>query len=57
MIIRNLSQLNEYLDSELSWRKKELTTLKFRLQQCRDHELGILTRAACACYTLIGRGS
>ena len=51
MIIRNLSQLNEYLDSELSWRKKELTTLKFRLQQCRDHELGILTRAAlCLLY-------
>ena len=51
MTIRSLNRLTEYLDDELSWRKKELTTLKFRLAKCRDHERGILTRAAlCLLY-------
>lgn len=51
MIIRSLTLLNEYLDNELSWRKKELTSLKFMLTKCRAHEEGILTRAAlCILY-------
>ena len=51
MIIRNLNCLTEHLDDQLSWRKKELTTLKFRLAKCRNHERGILTRAAlCLLY-------
>ena len=46
-----LVQFTEYLDGELAWRKKELTTLKFRLDRCRDHERGALTRAAlCLLY-------
>ena len=51
MKIRSLNCLNRYLDDELSWRKKELTTLKFMLTKCRAHEEGILTRAAlCILY-------
>ena len=51
MMIRSLTLLNEYLDNELSWRKKELTTLKFMLTKSRAHEEGILTRAAlCILY-------
>ena len=51
MMIRSLNHLTEHLDDELSWRKKELTTLRFRLAQCRDHERGLLTRAAlCLLY-------
>ena len=49
--MRDLNQLTEYLDDELAWRKKELTTLKFRLDRCRTHERGVLTRAAlCLLY-------
>lgn len=51
MIMRNLNQLAEYLDGELAWRKKELTTLKLRLDNSRAHERGVLTRAAlCLLY-------
>ena len=46
MKIRSLSRLSDYLDDELSWRKKELTTLKFMIAGCRVHEKNILTRAA-----------
>ena len=49
--MRNLNQLTEYLDGELAWRKKELTTLKFKLDRSRTHERGVLTRAAlCLLY-------
>lgn len=51
MKIRSLNHLSEYLDDEMSWRKRELTTLKFKLARCRVHEQGIFTRAAlCILY-------
>ena len=51
MMIRSLNHLTEYLDVEMSWRKKELTTLRYRLARCRDHERGILTKASlCLLY-------
>ena len=51
MRIRSLSQLTEFLDDELAWRKKELTTLKFMLGERRQHEKALLLRAAiCVLY-------
>ena len=51
MRVQSLSQLVEFLDEELSWRKRELTTLKFMLESARTHERGLLLRAAvCVLY-------
>ena len=49
--IRSLDQLGQFLDEELAWRKKELTTLKFMLDKPRRHEKGLLLRSAvCILY-------
>lgn len=51
MKIRSLDQLVQFLDEELAWRKRELTTLKFMLAKLRKHERVLLLRAAvCVLY-------
>lgn len=51
MRIRSLDQLVQFLDDELAWRKKELTTLKFMLGKSRKRESVLLLRAAlCVLY-------
>ncbi len=51
MRIQSLDQLVEFLDEELAWRKRELTTLKFMLEKPRDHEGQLLLRAGiCLLY-------
>ncbi|MFT7561690.1 MAG: hypothetical protein ACI93R_003619 [Flavobacteriales bacterium] len=46
MKIRTVDELDTALDKDLSWRKKEITTLKFLIGGSRDHEKLILKRAA-----------
>ena len=51
MTIRSLTALSALLDEELTWRKRELTTLKFLIEQARRHERTLLLRAAqCVLY-------
>ncbi len=51
MRIHSLTELAQFLDDELSWRKRELTTLKFMLVRQRPHERVLLLRAAvCILY-------
>lgn len=51
MRVRSLTELAQFLDDDLSWRKRELTTLKFMLGRHRGHETVLLLRAAvCVLY-------
>ena len=52
MRVRSIGQLNEFVDSELAWRKRELTTLKLMIGGTRrDHERKLLLRAGiCILY-------
>ena len=52
MKVRSLLELTQFLDGELAWRKRELTTLKIWLRKSRrQHETVILLRAAiCLLY-------
>lgn len=52
MKVRSLTELAEFLASELAWRKRELTTLKVWLDRSRrQHESAILVRAGiCLLY-------
>ena len=51
MKTRTLTDLIRFLDEELSWRKKELTTLKFLLGGRQDREDVLLLRAGvCVLY-------
>lgn len=51
MRIRSLTELNEHLDNELSWRKKELTTLRLLIGSLRDHQKKVFLRAIfCILY-------
>ncbi len=51
MPIRSLDQLLQFLDDELRWRKRELTTLKFSIERSRRHEKDMLLRAGiCLLY-------
>ena len=52
MKIRSLTELGKFLDDELAWRKRELTTLKFMVVgQRRSHERVLVLRAAiCLLY-------
>ena len=51
MKIRSLLELSDFLDSELSWRKKELTAIKLMLGSLRSHERGAMLRAGlCLLY-------
>lgn len=46
MKVRSLYELQEKLDGDLAWRKREFTTLKFMVGAARQHEKLILLRAA-----------
>ena len=51
MRIRSTEELSECLSEELSWRKRELTTIGFMLQKQRHHERRLLLRSAlCLLY-------
>lgn len=51
MKIRSTIALNEFFDNELSWRKRELTTIKLLLDSRRLHEQQALLRASmCILY-------
>ena len=51
MKIRSLLELSEFLDRELSWRKKELTAIKLMLGSLRPHERQAMLRAGlCLLY-------
>lgn len=50
-IIRSLDELNEFLSNNLSWRKKELTTLNFMVSRSCPHERDVLLRGSiCLLY-------
>ena len=51
MPIRAIEQLSRFLADQLSWRKRELTTLKLVLSKSRQHEQAVFLRAAiCLLY-------
>ena len=51
MRIRSLDQLVQFIDGDLAWRKRELTTLKLLLGNRREHQRSLLLRAAiCLLY-------
>lgn len=50
MKIKTEEQLEDALDQDLCWRKKELTTLKFSVSSARNHQKEVLMRAAIAMF-------
>ncbi|WP_312559537.1 MAE_28990/MAE_18760 family HEPN-like nuclease [Atlantibacter hermannii] len=46
MKVRSLYELEEKLDEDLSWRRKEFTTLKFMISGARAHQKLVLLRSA-----------
>jgi hypothetical protein len=46
--IRSAEELEDSLDKDLVWRRKEFTTLKFMVKDARNHEKEILLRASIA---------
>lgn len=51
MKLRSFDELNEFLDRELSWRKRELTTTKLLTSKRRSHEQQTLLRSSvCILY-------
>lgn len=46
MKVRSLDELDSKLDGDLSWRRREFTTLKFMIGSARAHEKQVLLRAA-----------
>lgn len=48
MKVRSLYELETKLDEDLSWRRKEFTTLKFMIKESRFHQKEVLIRAAIA---------
>ncbi len=51
MTTRSIDQLDQALDEDLAWRKRELTTVKLMLDKTRPHERALLLRAAiCILY-------
>lgn len=48
MKIRSLTELDDQLDKDFLWRRKEFTTLKFMVSSSRNHEKSILIRASIA---------
>ncbi|WP_346351958.1 MAE_28990/MAE_18760 family HEPN-like nuclease [Oceanimonas sp. AH20CE76] len=46
MKIRCLQELDDTLDEDLAWRKREFTTLKFLVERLRNHERNIVIRGA-----------
>lgn len=51
MKIRSVTELVDFLDKELSWRKRELTTMRFLISGSRLHEREVMRRAGvCLIY-------
>ena len=51
MRIRSLQEVTQFLEGELAWRKRELTTLKLMVPKSRSHERALWARAAiCVLY-------
>lgn len=51
MKIRSVTELVDFLDEELSWRKRELTTMRFLALGSRPHQQEVLLRAGvCVIY-------
>lgn len=51
MKLRSVSELVDFLDEELTWRKRELTTIKFLVSRRRRHEQEAMLRAGiCILY-------
>jgi hypothetical protein len=51
MRIRSISELVDYLDKELKWRKRELTTMRFLILRSRAHEREAMLRVGiCMLY-------
>jgi len=48
MKVRSLYELENKLDEDLSWRRKEFTTLKFMIGDSRAHQKEVLLRSAIA---------
>ncbi len=48
MKVRSTYELENILDSDLGWRKKEFTTIRFMVAVARQHEKIVLTKAAIA---------
>ncbi len=48
MKVRSLGELEDQLDKDLAWRKKEFTTLKLLVGSRRNHEKRVLMRASIA---------
>lgn len=48
MKVRSPYELEQKLDEDLSWRRREFTTLKFMIDSARSHEKQILLRASIA---------
>lgn len=48
MKVRSLGELEDLLDQDLAWRRREFTTLKFMVNSSRKHEKRILMRASIA---------
>lgn len=46
MKIRTTYELDESIDKDIKWRKREFTTLKFLINRCRNHEKEVLIRSA-----------
>lgn len=55
MNIRSIYELEDYLDKDLAWRKKEFTTIKFMIRTSRKHEIQILKKN-CNYITLFTLG-
>lgn len=51
MRIRSTSELNDWLDRDLAWRKRELSAAKFLEERARNHEQSVLRRVGiCLIY-------
>ncbi len=48
MKIKSFEQLESALDNDLSWRRKEFTTIKFLIAESRKHQKIVLIRAGIA---------
>ena len=52
MNIRSITELNQYLNDELAWRKRELTSAKFAASRAKSIEQEVLIKSAiCLLYS------
>lgn len=50
MKIRNALGCIDYIDKDIAWRKKEITTLVFLIEKAREHEKVILMKSALVLF-------